>query len=184
MPGLPIPRAKTSGPAVASTHPKTAPRRPVRPDSDRIRSRATSLSTAAAGKQGALRRPVPASSDAPCTANGPPAAPPVTLRFHDELIGMDREPGDYVIVHEFLLFSVPNHGKLWKALLRALGRLGTISLPSGAFLSSFSFPPNPESGTIPTPKTIFQKSRDSSCGREMTFHCRPSFLPGDYPTGA
>jgi hypothetical protein len=31
----------------------------------------------------------------------------------------DRELGDYVIVHELLHFSVPNHGKLWKSLMRA-----------------------------------------------------------------
>lgn len=42
-----------------------------------------------------------------------------TLSFNDELIGMDRERGDYVIVHELLHFSVPNHGKLWKSLMRA-----------------------------------------------------------------
>ena len=32
---------------------------------------------------------------------------------------MDRAVGDYVIVHELLHFSVPHHGKLWKALMRA-----------------------------------------------------------------
>jgi len=32
---------------------------------------------------------------------------------------MDRTVGDYVIVHELLHFSVPHHGKLWKALMRA-----------------------------------------------------------------
>ena len=42
-----------------------------------------------------------------------------TLSFSDELIHMDREFGDYVIVHELLHFSVPNHGKLWKMLMRA-----------------------------------------------------------------
>ena len=41
------------------------------------------------------------------------------LNFNDELVGMDRELGDYVIVHELLHFTVPNHGKLWKALMRA-----------------------------------------------------------------
>jgi predicted metal-dependent hydrolase len=41
-----------------------------------------------------------------------------TLSFNDELLGMDREIGDYVIVHELLHFSVPNHGKLWKSLMR------------------------------------------------------------------
>jgi hypothetical protein len=36
--------------------------------------------------------------------------------------GVTRESlklGDYVIVHELLHFSVPNHGKLWKSLMRA-----------------------------------------------------------------
>jgi len=42
-----------------------------------------------------------------------------TLSFNDELIGMDPKLGDYVIVHELLHFSVPNHGKLWKMLMRA-----------------------------------------------------------------
>ena len=42
-----------------------------------------------------------------------------TLSFNDELLTMDRELGDYVIVHELLHFSVPNHGKLWKSLMRA-----------------------------------------------------------------
>jgi predicted metal-dependent hydrolase len=42
-----------------------------------------------------------------------------TLSFNDELIGMDKTLGDYVIVHELLHFSVPNHGRLWKSLMRA-----------------------------------------------------------------
>ena len=42
-----------------------------------------------------------------------------TLSFNDELLTMPPELGDYVIVHELLHFSVPNHGKLWKSLMRA-----------------------------------------------------------------
>lgn len=42
-----------------------------------------------------------------------------TLSFNDELLGLDRELGDYVIVHELLHFAVPNHGPLWKSLMRA-----------------------------------------------------------------
>jgi hypothetical protein len=42
-----------------------------------------------------------------------------TLSFNDELLGLPKELGDYVIVHELLHFSVPNHGKLWKSLMRA-----------------------------------------------------------------
>src|SRR3989442_4732971 len=42
-----------------------------------------------------------------------------SLNFNSELLGLDRDLGDYVIVHELLHFSVPNHGKLWKSLMRA-----------------------------------------------------------------
>jgi len=42
-----------------------------------------------------------------------------TLSFNDELLGLERALGDYVIVHELLHFSVPNHGKLWKSLMMA-----------------------------------------------------------------
>ena len=41
------------------------------------------------------------------------------LNFNVELLTLDREIGDYVIAHELLHFSVPNHGKLWKSLMRA-----------------------------------------------------------------
>lgn len=41
------------------------------------------------------------------------------LTFNIELLDMERELGDYVIVHELLHFNVPNHGKLWKSLMRA-----------------------------------------------------------------
>jgi len=32
---------------------------------------------------------------------------------------LDRDVGEYVIVHELLHFVVPHHGKLWKSLMRA-----------------------------------------------------------------
>jgi predicted metal-dependent hydrolase len=39
------------------------------------------------------------------------------------LLGFECDVMDYVIVHEMLHFFVPNHGKLWKSLMRAhLGR--------------------------------------------------------------
>jgi hypothetical protein len=41
------------------------------------------------------------------------------INFNDELLEMDEEVWDYVIVHELLHFTVPNHGKLWKSLMRA-----------------------------------------------------------------
>ncbi|HYE36306.1 M48 family metallopeptidase [Methylocaldum sp.] len=49
---------------------------------------------------------------ASCSTNG-------NLNFNTELLELDRALGDYVIVHELLHFSVPNHGKLWKSLMRA-----------------------------------------------------------------
>ena len=49
---------------------------------------------------------------ASCSTNG-------HLNFNSQLLGMDRELWDYVIVHELLHFFVPNHGRLWKSLMRA-----------------------------------------------------------------
>ena len=42
-----------------------------------------------------------------------------TLTFNTELLDLDEDLQRYVIVHELLHFTVPNHGKLWKSLLRA-----------------------------------------------------------------
>ncbi len=41
------------------------------------------------------------------------------LIFNEELLPLAPELADCVIVHELLHFSVPNHGKLWKSLMRA-----------------------------------------------------------------
>ncbi|MDI6808879.1 MAG: M48 family metallopeptidase [Candidatus Eisenbacteria bacterium] len=41
------------------------------------------------------------------------------LNFNTDLLVLARELGEYAIVHELLHFSVPNHGKLWKSLMRA-----------------------------------------------------------------
>jgi predicted metal-dependent hydrolase len=41
-----------------------------------------------------------------------------SLNFNGELLSLPRELADYVIVHELLHFSVPNHGRLWKSLMR------------------------------------------------------------------
>lgn len=49
---------------------------------------------------------------ASCSTNG-------RLNFNIELLDLDKKLGDYVIVHELLHFSVPNHGKLWKSLMTA-----------------------------------------------------------------
>jgi predicted metal-dependent hydrolase len=39
--------------------------------------------------------------------------------FNAELLAFDQYVSDYVIVHELLHFFAPNHGKLWKSLMRA-----------------------------------------------------------------
>ena len=41
------------------------------------------------------------------------------LTFNSELLALESELWDYVIVHELLHFSIPNHGKLWKSLMTA-----------------------------------------------------------------
>lgn len=49
---------------------------------------------------------------ASCSTNG-------HLNFNTDLLELDQDLWDYVIVHELLHFFVPNHGKLWKSLMRA-----------------------------------------------------------------
>ena len=41
------------------------------------------------------------------------------LTFDESLLSKSPELQDDVIVHELLHVSVPNHGKLWKSLMRA-----------------------------------------------------------------
>lgn len=63
---------------------------------------------------------------ASCSTNG-------NLNFNSELLGLDDELQDYVIVHELLHFSVPNHGKLWKSLMTAhLGNYQKLEQRLGA----------------------------------------------------
>jgi hypothetical protein len=52
---------------------------------------------------------------ASCSTNG-------HLNFNVQLLDLDRDLWDYVIVHELLHCFAPNHGKLWKSLMRV--RLG------------------------------------------------------------
>ncbi|MDZ7751852.1 MAG: M48 family metallopeptidase [Gammaproteobacteria bacterium] len=49
---------------------------------------------------------------ASCSSNG-------VLSFNAELLEFEPTVWDYIIVHELLHFNVPNHGKLWKSLMRA-----------------------------------------------------------------
>ena len=49
---------------------------------------------------------------ASCSTNG-------NLNFSTDALALDQDLVDYVIVHELLHFSVPNHGRLWRSLMRA-----------------------------------------------------------------
>src|SRR5258706_3261376 len=42
-----------------------------------------------------------------------------TVSFNQEVLAQPQDFREYVIVHELLHLKVPNHGKLFKALLRA-----------------------------------------------------------------
>ena len=67
---------------------------------------------------------------ASCSTNG-------HLNFNTELLELDSEIWDYVIVHELLHFSVANHGKLWKSLMRAhLGDYEKLDLELRKVVSS------------------------------------------------
>lgn len=51
------------------------------------------------------------------------------LNFNAELLEMEKEIGDYVIVHELLHFTAPNHSKFWKSLMRVhLGNYEEIEI--------------------------------------------------------
>jgi hypothetical protein len=41
------------------------------------------------------------------------------LTFDASLLELRKQLQDYVIVHELLHYHAPNHGKLWKSLMRA-----------------------------------------------------------------
>ena len=41
-----------------------------------------------------------------------------TVTFSADVAALDPALQDYVIVHELLHLAVPNHGKLWKSLMR------------------------------------------------------------------
>ncbi len=50
-----------------------------------------------------------------------------SLTFDESLLSKPHDLQDYVIVHELLHLTVPNHGKLWKSLMRAyLGEYETL----------------------------------------------------------
>jgi predicted metal-dependent hydrolase len=43
------------------------------------------------------------------------------LTFDVSLLELRKVLQDYVIVHDLLHYHAPNHGKLWKSLMRASG---------------------------------------------------------------
>ncbi|HEC27157.1 MAG TPA: M48 family peptidase [Gammaproteobacteria bacterium] len=63
---------------------------------------------------------------ASCSTNG-------HLHFNVEVLDLDEKLWDYVIVHELLHFSIPNHGKLWKSLMQA--HLGDYRIQERALMN-------------------------------------------------
>lgn len=59
---------------------------------------------------------------ASCSASG-------TVTFSSDLLEMGREFGEAVIVHELVHLKVPNHGKLFRSLVRSfsMGSLPDVS---------------------------------------------------------
>jgi predicted metal-dependent hydrolase len=49
---------------------------------------------------------------ASCSTNG-------TVSFSTEVLDLPLRLPEYVVVHELLHLAVPNHGRLWKRLMRA-----------------------------------------------------------------
>ena len=78
---------------------------------------------------------------ASCSTNG-------HLNFNTELLALDAQLQDYVIVHELLHFSVPNHGKLWKSLMRA--HLGDYEKMEAKLIK------NAEQAAAPDPRSLCQ----------------------------
>ncbi len=59
---------------------------------------------------------------ASCSTNG-------NLNFNVELLEIERDLGEYVIVHELLHFHTPNHSKLWKSRMSSyLGEYEKLEL--------------------------------------------------------
>lgn len=82
---------------------------------------------------------------ASCSTNG-------HLNFSTDLLELDRDLWDYVIVHELLHFSVPNHGKLWKSLMRA--HLGAYEDAEKRLRQVAGLRPRKRSATGPEPKQL------------------------------
>ncbi len=49
---------------------------------------------------------------ASCSTNG-------RLNFSNDVLSLEEDLREYVIIHELLHFSIPNHGKFWKSLMLA-----------------------------------------------------------------
>jgi predicted metal-dependent hydrolase len=51
------------------------------------------------------------------------------LTFNTELLAFESDIADYVIVHELLHLRAPNHGRLWKTLMKAhIGDYGALDV--------------------------------------------------------
>lgn len=88
------------------------------------------------------------------------------LTFNSELLDLDREVGDYVIVHELLHCSVPNHGKLWKSLMHAhLGDYARLEARLPTRAASVRKDAIGAKSVIRRPKPVHSRTRGETSGR-------------------
>ena len=112
--------APTNQPLAASD--PTAPPQPVQP---LLASCASSSNTKQAFKARVrhwsqhLEQPLAALAIRPMRRKWASCSSRGQLSFSRDLLPLDLELWDYVIVHELLHLRVANHGRLWKALMRA-----------------------------------------------------------------
>lgn len=78
------------------------------------------------------------------------------------LLPLDQDLWDLVIVHELLHLCVPNHGRLWKALMRAhLGEWESAAARLPRLTRRVTSP----SSTTPAPEAIAREANPASPGR-------------------
>ncbi len=85
------------------------------------------------------------------------------LNFNADLLRFNQDLWDYVIVHELLHFFVPNHGKLWKSLMRVhLGEYETLEKRLSTLTHSQVADMPDRYDTSGTPEGQFQPGSDNN----------------------
>ena len=85
------------------------------------------------------------------------------LNFNADLLRFNQDLWDYVIVHELLHFFVPNHGRLWKSLMRVhLGEYETLEKRLSTLTHSQVADMPDRYDTSGTPEGQFQPGSDNN----------------------